>query len=76
MILGLAERQAAKVAEICRFIETADHVPSLDELAKRARMSAYHFHRVFKTVTGVTPAAYARVSARSACVRDSLMSRR
>ncbi len=58
--LGLAERQAAKVAEICRFIETADHVPSLDELAKRAGMSAYHFHRVFKAVTGVTPAAYAR----------------
>ena len=58
--LGLAERQAAKVAEICRFIETADHVPSLDELAKRAGMSPYHFHRVFKAVTGVTPAAYAR----------------
>jgi AraC family transcriptional regulator, regulatory protein of adaptative response / methylated-DNA-[protein]-cysteine methyltransferase len=58
--LGLAERQAAKVAEICRFIETADHVPSLEELSKRAGMSAYHFHRVFKSVTGVTPAAYAR----------------
>ena len=57
---GLAERQAAKVAEICRFIEVADHVPSLDELARRAGMSAYHFHRVFKSVTGVTPAAYAR----------------
>ena len=69
--LGLAERQAAKVAEICRFIETADHVPSLDELAKRARMSAYHFHRVFKTVTGVTPAAYAR-GERAKRVREGL----
>jgi AraC family transcriptional regulator of adaptative response/methylated-DNA-[protein]-cysteine methyltransferase len=58
--LGLAERQAVKVAQTCRFIETADHVPSLEELSKRAGMSAYHFHRVFKAVTGVTPAAYAR----------------
>ena len=66
-----AEQQAAKVAEICRFIETADHVPSLDELAKRARMSAYHFHRVFKTVTGVTPAAYAR-GERAKRVREGL----
>ena len=73
--LGLAERQAAKVAEICRFIETADHVPSLDELAKRARMSAYHFHRVFKTVTGVSPAAYAR-GERAKRVREGLSGER
>ena len=33
-------------------------------------MSAYHFHRVFKAVTGVTPAAYARGASReSACAR-------
>jgi AraC family transcriptional regulator of adaptative response/methylated-DNA-[protein]-cysteine methyltransferase len=69
--VGLLERQAAKVADICRFIETADHVPSLDELAKRARMSAYHFHRVFKAVTGVTPAAYAR-GERAKRVREGL----
>jgi AraC family transcriptional regulator of adaptative response/methylated-DNA-[protein]-cysteine methyltransferase len=68
---GLAGRQSANVAEICRFIETADHVPSLDELAKRARMSAYHFHRVFKAVTGVTPAAYAR-GERAKRVREGL----
>jgi AraC family transcriptional regulator of adaptative response/methylated-DNA-[protein]-cysteine methyltransferase len=68
---GLAEQQAAKVAEICRFIERADHVPSLEALAKRARMSAYHFHRVFKTVTGVTPAAYAR-GERAKRVREGL----
>lgn len=57
---GLAKEQAEKVAAVCRFIETADHVPTLDELARKARMSPYHFHRVFKAVTGVTPAAYAR----------------
>jgi AraC family transcriptional regulator of adaptative response/methylated-DNA-[protein]-cysteine methyltransferase len=68
---GLAELQAAKVAEICRFIETADHVPSLAELAKRAGMSAYHFHRVFRKVSGLTPGAYAR-SARAKRVREEL----
>jgi AraC family transcriptional regulator of adaptative response/methylated-DNA-[protein]-cysteine methyltransferase len=68
---GLAERQAATVAEICRFIEAADHVPSLDRLAKRAKMSPHHFHRVFKAVTGVTPAAYARGD-RAKRVREGL----
>jgi AraC family transcriptional regulator of adaptative response/methylated-DNA-[protein]-cysteine methyltransferase len=68
---GLAEQHAAKVAEICRFIETADHVPSLDELAQRAGMSTYHFHRVFKAATGVTPAGYAR-GERAKRVREGL----
>ena len=69
---GLAEQHAAKVAEICRFIEAAEQVPTLDELArKRAGMSPYHFHRVFKAVTGVTPKAYAR-GERAKRVRDEL----
>jgi AraC family transcriptional regulator of adaptative response/methylated-DNA-[protein]-cysteine methyltransferase len=34
-------------------------MPRLATLAARARMSPYHFHRVFKAVTGVTPRAYA-----------------
>ncbi len=59
------------MAEICRFIETADHVPSLAELASKAGMSTYHFHRVFKAVSGVTPGAYAR-STRAKRVRDEL----
>jgi AraC family transcriptional regulator of adaptative response/methylated-DNA-[protein]-cysteine methyltransferase len=56
---GLGERHAAAVAEICRFIERADEVPPLAELARKAGMSTFHFHRVFKSVTGVTPKAYA-----------------
>jgi AraC family transcriptional regulator of adaptative response/methylated-DNA-[protein]-cysteine methyltransferase len=55
----LAEQHAAKVAEICRLIEAADTVPSLAELAGRAGLSTYHFHRVFKAATGLTPKAYA-----------------
>jgi AraC family transcriptional regulator of adaptative response/methylated-DNA-[protein]-cysteine methyltransferase len=56
---SLAERQAAKVAELCRFIESAAEIPSLDELAQRAGISPYHLHRVFKDATGLTPKAYA-----------------
>lgn len=55
----LAERQAALVAEACRTIEAAEEAPSLDVLAAAAGLSPFHFHRVFKAVTGVTPKAYA-----------------
>jgi AraC family transcriptional regulator of adaptative response/methylated-DNA-[protein]-cysteine methyltransferase len=55
----LIEQHAAKVAEICRLIENAEAVPSLEALASHAGLSAYYFHRIFKTVTGLTPKAYA-----------------
>jgi AraC family transcriptional regulator of adaptative response/methylated-DNA-[protein]-cysteine methyltransferase len=62
---------AAKVAEICRVIEAADATPSLAVLARRAGMSPYHFHRLFKAVTGVTPRAYAAAH-RTERVRNEL----
>jgi methylphosphotriester-DNA--protein-cysteine methyltransferase/predicted RNA methylase len=55
----LVEQHAAKVTEACRFIEESENVPSLEELAKHVGLSIYHFHRVFKKVTGLTPRAYA-----------------
>jgi AraC family transcriptional regulator of adaptative response/methylated-DNA-[protein]-cysteine methyltransferase len=56
---SLAERQMSRVAELCRLIQNAEHTPSLEELATHAGLSAYHLHRVFKAVTGLTPKAYA-----------------
>jgi AraC family transcriptional regulator of adaptative response/methylated-DNA-[protein]-cysteine methyltransferase len=56
---SLAAAQAAKVAELCRYIETAEQAPTLDQLARRAGLSAFHLHRIFKSVTGLTPKAYA-----------------
>ena len=53
-----AERHAEAVARACRLIETAEEAPSLDALADAAGLSRFHFHRVFKDVTGVTPKAY------------------
>ncbi|MGH8244896.1 MAG: bifunctional DNA-binding transcriptional regulator/O6-methylguanine-DNA methyltransferase Ada [Gammaproteobacteria bacterium] len=55
----LSKENAARVAAICKFIEGSDPVPGLDELAKRAGISTFHFHRVFKAVTGLTPKGYA-----------------
>ncbi|MBC7831111.1 MAG: bifunctional DNA-binding transcriptional regulator/O6-methylguanine-DNA methyltransferase Ada [Hyphomicrobium sp.] len=48
-----------KIAASCRLIETAETTPTLDALAAHAGLSPYHFHRVFKATTGVTPKAYA-----------------
>jgi AraC family transcriptional regulator, regulatory protein of adaptative response / methylated-DNA-[protein]-cysteine methyltransferase len=55
----IATERAKLVAEACRKIEAAETAPSLAALAKFARMSPFHFHRVFKEVTGLTPKAYA-----------------
>jgi AraC family transcriptional regulator of adaptative response/methylated-DNA-[protein]-cysteine methyltransferase len=55
----LAVQHAAMVEKICRRIESANIVPSLTPLAREAKMSPYHFHRIFKGITGLTPRAYA-----------------
>jgi AraC family transcriptional regulator, regulatory protein of adaptative response / methylated-DNA-[protein]-cysteine methyltransferase len=59
--MSLVAQNAAKVAEICRVIETAPQIPSLNAMAGRAGLSPSHFHRLFKTITGVTPRAYAPI---------------
>ena len=68
---SLMEQHAAKVAEICRLIENAEIVPSLEELAHHAGLSVYHFHRIFKAVTGLTPRTYAAAH-RAKRVRNEL----
>ncbi|WP_040786303.1 bifunctional DNA-binding transcriptional regulator/O6-methylguanine-DNA methyltransferase Ada [Massilia niastensis] len=67
----LAERQAQAVAQACRLIEAAAEEPDLDRLAQAAGMSRFHFHRVFKAHTGITPKAYAAAQ-RAARVREQL----
>jgi AraC family transcriptional regulator of adaptative response/methylated-DNA-[protein]-cysteine methyltransferase len=54
----LEQAHTAAVTDICRSIEAAEKMPSLAALAERAGLSPYHFHRVFKAVTGLTPRAY------------------
>ncbi len=68
---GLAEQHAATVAQACRLIETAEQLPSLQQLADAVGMSRYHFHRVFAAIAGVTPKAYAAAH-RGKRVREEL----
>ena len=46
-------------------------MPPLEELANHAALSPYHFHRLFKSITGLTPKGYAAAH-RAARVRYSL----
>ncbi|TFY87528.1 bifunctional DNA-binding transcriptional regulator/O6-methylguanine-DNA methyltransferase Ada [Pseudomonas kairouanensis] len=69
----VAAQHAQLVANACRSIEQAQTPPDLGTLAAQAGLSPFHFHRVFKAVTGLTPKGY--VSAhRSRKVRDGLKS--
>jgi AraC family transcriptional regulator of adaptative response/methylated-DNA-[protein]-cysteine methyltransferase len=54
-----AAQHAALVTEACRIIEESDTLPDLETLATRIGMSRFHFHRVFRQATGLTPRAYA-----------------
>jgi AraC family transcriptional regulator, regulatory protein of adaptative response / methylated-DNA-[protein]-cysteine methyltransferase len=68
---GLVEQHAAVVTQACRIIETAPSLPSLESLAGQVGMSPFHFHRIFKAKTGLTPRAYAAAH-RSKRVRKEL----
>ncbi len=55
----VAAQHAAIVARVCRRIEAAEALPDLAALARDVGMSPFHFHRVFKRLTGLTPKGYA-----------------
>jgi AraC family transcriptional regulator of adaptative response/methylated-DNA-[protein]-cysteine methyltransferase len=57
--LGAPDPKVEAVRRACERIAAAEEAPSLKDLAARAGMSPFHFHRVFKKITGVTPKAYA-----------------
>lgn len=67
----LSETHAAAVAKACRLIESAEAAPALGALARAAGMGASHFHRIFKSLTGVTPKDYAKAH-RTRRVREEL----
>ena len=67
------DENTAIVARTCRMIEQSDEEPSLGDLAAAAGRSPSHFHRLFKSVTGLTPKEYAAAH-RAAKVREKLQS--
>ena len=65
------EATAVRIAAACRRIEGATEPPSLAELAAQAGLSTFHFHRLFKAATGLTPKQYADAH-RAGRVREAL----
>jgi AraC family transcriptional regulator of adaptative response/methylated-DNA-[protein]-cysteine methyltransferase len=47
------------VRDACAFIEAEEEMPSLEALADRAGYSRFHFLRMFRAHTGLTPRSYA-----------------
>lgn len=68
------DMQTRAVLNACRIIENADSPPKLAELAEKAGLSPFHFHRLFKKITGITPKQYA-VEIRLKNIRSCLQSR-
>ncbi len=56
---SLREQHAEKIALACRIIEEAEELPKLGALSSSVGLSPHHFHRVFKSIIGVTPKAFA-----------------
>ena len=52
---SLVDRHVAAVARACALIRASETLPRLEELAGAAGISRFHFHRVFKQITGSTP---------------------
>jgi AraC family transcriptional regulator of adaptative response/methylated-DNA-[protein]-cysteine methyltransferase len=69
--VSLDVENAAIVAKACRLIEQSEDVPSLADLAGAVGRSPSHFHRLFKSTTGLTPKAYG-VGHRAGRVRTEL----
>lgn len=65
------ERQAETVRRACRLIDAAEGVPALADIARQVGVSPFHFHRLFKQATGITPKAYA-AARRAARLQDGL----
>lgn len=64
------QQRIEKVAQACRLLEQ-EQTLTLDELAQKVAVSPYHFHRLFKSVTGMTPRAWQQAW-RARKLRESL----
>ncbi len=50
---------AAVIQDACAFIEAEETIPSLERLAQRSGFSRFHFLRMFRDHTGLTPRSFA-----------------
>jgi len=53
------DETVSKVLKVCRYIESCDYVPTLEELSLQLHIGPFHLQREFKKALGVTPRNYA-----------------
>ncbi|MDC8784538.1 bifunctional DNA-binding transcriptional regulator/O6-methylguanine-DNA methyltransferase Ada [Roseateles koreensis] len=70
-LTACAAQRTTLVAQACSIIEACDTPHSLDQIAADVGISAFHFHRLFKAETGLTPKAYSS-AARARKLREEL----
>ncbi len=56
--LSLTQERLALVEKACRYIETQEGICTLQDIAAHVGLAPHHFHRIFKSLTGITPKAY------------------
>ncbi|MCG7374134.1 Ada regulatory protein [Pseudomonas luteola] len=69
--ISINQKHASMVSEVCREIDLSEELPNLNEMAMKAGISPFHFHRIFKKITGLTPKAYGLASRKNR-VRNQL----
>lgn len=65
------DARLAAVAAACRILDDAEEEPPLAVLAAAAGLSPWHFQKVFRAVTGLSPKVYGR-AVRARRLRDAL----
>jgi AraC family transcriptional regulator len=74
--LSVSSRSQQRVLSIVRHLESRYHEPcSLTALASLARLSPFYFLRVFRKVTGQSPAQYVMIARLRAAANDLLTTR-
>jgi len=69
--LAPEQQRAERITRACRIIEESAEPLTLAALSARVAMSPFHFHRLFKSVTGLTPNAWQK-ALRTQRLRDQL----
>jgi AraC family transcriptional regulator of adaptative response/methylated-DNA-[protein]-cysteine methyltransferase len=59
---AMNDPQVEMVRQACRYIESQDQLPTLENLSEHTGVSPYHLQRVFKRVAGITPRQYAEAN--------------
>ena len=48
----------SKILTVCRYIESCDYAPRLDELSQKVNLSSFYLQRVFNKILGISPRNY------------------